>query len=294
MTVSGASAEAIRHHYDVSNEFYRMWLDPATMSYTAALYATPGAPEDLSSAQARKIEHHVGAAEARGKARVLDIGCGWGNMLFSLVDQYGVGHATGLTLSDAQAGYVSSRAHPKVEVRVESYAQHEPVEPYDAIVSIEAIEAFARLGLTRAEKISIYRDLFQRAHRWLKPSGRFSLQMIAYGNAPSGSFDRFIAEEIFPESDLPRLSEIVDASDGLFSVEMLRNDRRCYARTLRAWMEGLRRHRDVAIETVGPVVYRRYDEYLRLCVFMFESGACDLHRIAFRRIDAPRVSFATA
>jgi cyclopropane-fatty-acyl-phospholipid synthase len=287
VTAQGASAEAIRHHYDVSNDFYRLWLDPGTMSYTAALFDGADAADDLSRAQQRKVDHHVSAARARGAERVLDIGCGWGNMLFSLVGRHAVKKAVGLTLSDAQARYVLDRGDPRVEVRTESYRRHVPDQPYDAIVSVEAIEAFARLGLSRTEKTEIYRDLFERAHAWLKPSGWFSLQMIAYGNAPDGAFDSFIARDVFPESDLPRLSEIMEACDGLFSVESLRNDRADYARTLRGWIDGLRGHREEAIGAVGPAVVRRYDEYLRLCVYMFDSGACDLHRVAFRRIDAP-------
>src|SRR5262249_11880260 len=152
---------------------------------------------------------------------------------------------------------------------------------------------FVRLGLKRPEKVGIYRDLFARAHRWLKPGGWFSLQMITYGNAPEGALDSFIAQDIFPESDLPRLSEVMEGCDGLFSVEGLRNDRADYARTLRGWMDGLRRHRDEALEKVGPAIVRRYEEYLRLCVYMFESGACDLHRVALKRIDAPRVPHGT-
>jgi cyclopropane-fatty-acyl-phospholipid synthase len=288
-TTRGASAAAIQHHYDVGNDFYKLWLDPTTMSYTAALFGPDPERRSLDAAQQAKVDHHVQAARAARQPRVLDIGCGWGNMLFSLVRRHGVAHATGLTLSREQASYIAQQNDSRVEVKLESYVDHTPSEAYDAIVSVESIEAFARFGLSSDQKVDVYRELFAKAHAWLRPAGWFSLQMITYGNAPNGSFDSFIAEESFRESDLPRLAEICEACDGLFSVEALQNDRADYARTLRFWLNGLREHREEALAIVGPEVYRRYGNYLRLCVHMFESGACDLHRVALRRIDSPRV-----
>jgi cyclopropane-fatty-acyl-phospholipid synthase len=288
VTTRGASAAAIQHHYDVGNDFYQLWLDPTTMSYTAALFADDGATQSLDAAQSAKVDYHVRTARAANQSRVLDIGCGWGNLLYALVNRHGVAHATGLTLSQAQARYLGQHPDPRLDVRLESYLDHDPSEAYDAIVSIEAIEAFARNGLSSDQKIDVYRELFEKAHSWLRPGGWFSLQMITYGNAPDGSLDSFIADEIFPESDLPRLSQICAACDGLFSIEALRNDRADYARTLRCWLGGLRERREQAIARVGTDVYRRYDNYLRLCIYMFDSGACDLQRVALRRIDAPR------
>ena len=293
MTTRGASAEAIQHHYDVSNDFYRMWLDPKTMSYTSGIFQLDDPNQSLSDAQRTKVDYHAQTARAANQARVLDIGCGWGNMLFSLVRDHNVKHATGLTLSKAQRRHILDAGDPRIEVRLESYVDHAPESEYDAIVSVEAIEHFARFGLSWAEKVDIYRELFSKAHAWLKPGGWMSLQMTTYGNSCSASFDQFVAEEIFREADLPRLSEICAACDGLFSVETVLNGREHYVRTLRHWLAGLRSRRADAIATAGMEVYRRYDTFLRLSTYMFESGACDLQRIALRRIDTPRVRTQT-
>jgi cyclopropane-fatty-acyl-phospholipid synthase len=160
---------------------------------------------------------------------------------------------------------------------------------FDAIVSIEAIEAFARHGLPRAEKVRIYRALFERAHGWLAPSGRFGLQMIAYGSAGPAQFDRFIADAVFPESDLPFLSEVIEAAEGRFEVVSLHSARADYVLTLKCWLAALKRRRAAARALVGGATVQRFEDYLRLSWHMFASGACDLHRLILRRIDRARL-----
>src|SRR5665213_541122 len=98
----GASREAIQAHYDVSEDFFRLWLGPE-MVYSAALFEDG---DDLATAQMRKLDHHIDAAGARGAARVLDVGCGWGAMLRRLVKTADVKEAVGLTLSASQAAWV--------------------------------------------------------------------------------------------------------------------------------------------------------------------------------------------
>src|SRR5665213_1580835 len=181
-------------------------------------------------------------------------------------------------------------AAPGLDVRVQSWVDYEPDAPFDAIVSVEAIEAFARRGLSREEKVRIYRSLFERVRGWLKPGGVFGLQMITYGQVGPERFDDFIAAEIFPESDLPRLSEVIEASEGLLELVSLRNDRGDYVRTLRLWLAALKAQRAAACEVVGPAAVKRFEDYLRLSWRMFASGACDLHRLVLRRTDSPRLA----
>ena len=126
-TQPGATARAIQHHYDLSNEFYQLWLDPG-MVYSGAKWADG---DDLERAQLRKLDHHVEQARARGAARILEIGCGWGTMLEHLTCRNGVAHAVGLTLSAAQKDYIEARQVPSAEVRLESWADHYPGEKYD-------------------------------------------------------------------------------------------------------------------------------------------------------------------
>jgi cyclopropane-fatty-acyl-phospholipid synthase len=284
----GASVEAIRFHYDVGNDFYRLWLDPS-MTYTCALFADGEQEDQLHEAQLRKMDYHIALTGAAGRANVLDIGCGWGGMLRRFVCDHGVAHAVGLTLSEAQAEWIGNQPDPRIEARVENWMDHQPRQLYDAIVSIEAMEAFARLGLRPEEKAAVYTGLFDRCHAWLRPGGRMSLQVIAYGNSGPEDFDPFIAAQIFPESDLPRLAEIAGAIERRFEITSLVNDRKHYVHTLRAWLRRLRRRRTDAMSLVGEDTVRRYEKYLDLSIVAFASGSCDLYRMALQRIDRPRI-----
>jgi cyclopropane-fatty-acyl-phospholipid synthase len=216
-------------------------------------------------------------------ARVLDVGCGWGGLLRRLVDHHRVRHAVGLTLSRAQAGWIADQPRRGLEVRQEAWAEHSPEQPYDAIISVEAFEAFARLGLPAEQKLHAYRTFFGRCRDWLRPGGCLSLQTIAYGSTDANHFDSFIATEIFPEQDLPHLREIATAAEGFFEFVLLENDRAGYGRTLRTWLARLKAHRPEAVGLVGETTVVRFERYLRLSTFMFESGACDLYRIVLRR-----------
>jgi len=285
----GASAVAIRFHYDVGNDFYRLWLDPS-MTYTCALFADGETEDDLLEAQIRKMDYHSALTAAAGCGRVLDIGCGWGGMLRRLVSEHRVAHTVGLTLSEAQAEWIRRQPDPHIELRIENWMDHQPQLPYDAIVSIESMEAFARPGLSAAEKIAVYSDFFDRCHAWLRPGGRMALQVIAYGNSSPEDLDSFISTEIFPESDLLRLAEIAGAVERRFEITSLVNHRRHYVRTLRAWLRRLRRRRAEAARLAGEETVRRYEEYLQISIVAFASGSCDLYRIALQRINHPRAS----
>ncbi|MDJ0718184.1 MAG: cyclopropane-fatty-acyl-phospholipid synthase family protein [Prochloraceae cyanobacterium] len=283
----GASPEAIEQHYDVGNDFYRLWLD-STMTYTCASWNEADENESLETAQLRKIDFHVKQAKAQAAKRVLDVGCGWGGALRRLVEAHGVKEAVGLTLSKSQVDWISKFDRSHIKVILESWADHSPEDPYDAIISIEAFEAFAKSGLSSQQKVYVYRTFFENCHRWLKPDGRMSLQTIAYGNSRPQDLDDFIANDIFPESDLPRLAEIVEAIECLFEIVILQNDRHDYVRTLKKWRSRLRKNREAAIDLVGEEEVIKFERYLRLSAYIFESGNCDLYRIAFRRIDNPR------
>jgi cyclopropane-fatty-acyl-phospholipid synthase len=279
----GASPQAIQYHYDVSNDFYRLWVD-RSFTYSCAMWEDN---DTLESAQMRKLDFHVEQARAKNATRVLDVGCGWGSLLQRLVEVHGVEQAVGLTLSKAQAEWNWARQHPRIDVRLESWTDHVPQTPYDAIISIGAFEHFARLELSQAEKVEAYRAFFARCHAWLKPGGWLSLQTIAYGNLRRGKqyADPFIPREIFPESDLPRLSEIAEATEHLFEVVALRNDRQDYAHTSREWFDRLRTKRAEAVRVCGQEVVARYERFLRMFGYSFELGAFILLRLALRRIN---------
>jgi cyclopropane-fatty-acyl-phospholipid synthase len=280
----GASKAAISFHYDIGNEFFKLFLD-SECCYSCAMYEDES--ESLEKAQERKLEYHIAQARADGAGRVLDIGCGWGALQKRLVSLHGVKLAIGLTLSENQAEYIRAMNLPGVEVRVESWSDHRPDAPYDAIISIGAFEHFARPS-SRTVRVGGYRDFFERSYHWLKPGGRMSIQTIGLGATDRGVEGQFISEHIFPESDLPRLGEIADAAEGLFEVVTVRNDRADYLRTNREFRARLKANRAAAVSLVGEETVQRFDKYFRWSMAGFSMGTTNLYRITLRRIGRPR------
>jgi len=285
----GASKAAISFHYDLGNEFFRLFLD-RECSYSCAMYDKES--DSLEAAQQRKLEYHIQQARADGAARVLDIGCGWGALQKKLVKEHGVKLAVGLTLSENQAEWIRSMGLPGVEVRVESWSDHVPITAYDSIISIGAFEHFARPSSDRTVRVRGYRDFFERCHGWLNPGGWMSLQSIGWGAADRGTEGQFVAENIFPESDLPRLGEIADASEGIFEIVSVRNDRADYKRTIHEFRDRLRKNWDAAIRLVGEETVRRFDKYFRISAAGFSRGTTNLYRITFRRVSHARFDIA--
>lgn len=281
----GASAAAIRSHYDLSNDFFALWLDPE-MVYSCALYDGPD--DTLVAAQHRKLDHLITGAKAPGAARVLDVGCGWGGMLRRLTDHHGVRHGVGLTLSRAQADLIDATPHEKFEVRVENWTDHRPERPYDAIVSVGAFEHFADFGLSRAGRVAAYREFFTRCRDWLPPGGRLALQTNVKGNNTRLSRQSvkdllFMADTIFPESEMPWPSEILEASERLFDTVAVRNDPDDYARTCRRWRDSLLARRAEAVAMVGERAVADYDRYLAAAADGFDRRHLGLMRLILER-----------
>ena len=290
----GASPEAIRKHYDVANDFYQLWLDP-TLCYSCALWDEDDSDAMLETAQIRKLDYHANQIQAQNLHRVLDVGCGWGSQVRRLVNEFNVGHATGLTLSNAQADYSAQHPHPNVEIRIESWMDHQPVELYDGIISVGAFEHFAKAEWPDQQRITAYRTFFKKCREWLKPGGRLSLQTIAYGNVDVANVKnqadtKFFFDVIFPESVLPTLADIVAASDGLFEVVNLRNDREMYFRTCQVWYRNLVACKGEALKIVDQDVFDRFVRYLKLSAFVFGQEYAGLLRFGLRRLDQPRTA----
>ena len=258
------------------------------MAYSSALWDDEDENQSLDDAQRAKIHYHCQQARADKAKSVLDIGCGWASVLMPLANHYNVENVVGLTLSESQENWINGLNHPNVEARLESWKDHDPEAKYDSIISIGAFEHFAKLGSTSEEKVEFYREFFRKCHGWLDSKGHMSLQTVAYGNALPGSFDPFLAAEIFPETDTPFLAEIAKGCEHLFHVMTLRNDAEHYRRTLRAWYNNIRQNRARCVELKGEEEVARFEKYLRLCSYMYEVGGLELYRITFRKIDKPK------
>jgi cyclopropane-fatty-acyl-phospholipid synthase len=279
----GGTESAIRHHYDASNTFYRLWLDES-MTYSCALWDDHDSSADLATAQRKKIAYHLDCAGIGRARHVLDIGCGWGAVLAQALSQKQMETATGLTLSEAQLQHLVARNLPNLDVRKESWVDHKPSVSYDSIISIGAFEHFASPGNTSDEKVDLYREFFEKCRSWLSPTGRMSLQTIAYGTMRAEEASEFINLHIFPDSELPQPHEILQAASGIFEVTLLRNDRIHYGRTCDIWYRNLRRQRDIAVKLVGTEKVSQYEKYLRMSSFGFYSGKICLLRLALTPI----------
>ncbi len=180
LATMGTSPRAIRHHYDLSDDFFQIWLGP-DMVYSCGWWEAGDGPDSLAQAQHRKLDFFADRLGVRG-ARVLDVGCGWGALLDRFVRVHGAASGVGLTLSPSQAGFAARRNVPGVSYLLQNWTGHEPGEPYDAVTCIEATEHFASETLTPDEKVEVYRAFFERAASWLRPGGRMGLQLICLDN----------------------------------------------------------------------------------------------------------------
>jgi cyclopropane-fatty-acyl-phospholipid synthase len=283
----GASAAAIGHHYDVSNDFYRLWLGPS-MLYSAGSWQ-PGDPADLELAQLRKLDSFAGKLIRQPGARVLDVGCGWGGNLRRLAERHSVAAGIGLTLSPAQHDYATGLSVPGVQIQLIGWEDHQPAEPYDAIVSYGAFEHFAVDGSTGPQRIERYRQFFARCYEWLPVGGGLGLETIGYDDAPDtdsplgrGPVGDFVLG-LFPESSCPHLSELVLGFEPWFEVELLEPAGADFARTFRCWQIRLRQAEAAAVELVGAETFRRFRRYLAASELMFRTRALTNYRLVLRR-----------
>jgi cyclopropane-fatty-acyl-phospholipid synthase len=293
-SAAGASPAAVQSHYDLSNDFYALWLGP-TMMYSSGVWTSEADdPSDLDAAVLRKIDFFAHHVVSDAGAEVLDVGCGWGATLRRLSDTHRTGSCVGLTLSAAQHAFIRGNPIADTDVRVESWVDHQPLRPYDAIVSFGAFEHFARDGTTSVERIRAYRRFFGRCFEWLKPGGRLALETITHDGAPDtesplgrGPLGDAVLE-LYPESICPHLCEIVLGFEPYFEVELLRSDAADFARTMRLWLLAFRAHETRAVELVGAETVRRFRRYLVSSELQFRTNTITNCRLVLHRRPAHR------
>jgi cyclopropane-fatty-acyl-phospholipid synthase len=289
---ASASTSAVRAHYDVANEFYALWLGPSMM-YTSGWWEPEDPGASLEQALANKHHHFAQAIGGVEDRRVLDVGCGWGGTLRYLVE-HGAEAAVGLTLSEAQRMWIEAAKPLRADVRLESWTEHDPAQPYDAIVSFGAFEHFARDGSSSQERVETYRMFFARMHSWLEPRGMLALETIAHDDAPDTASTKGrgplgdLVLDLFPESICPHTCEVILGLEPYFEVELLRSDAADFARTFRQWLLALRANEAQATNIVGEDVVRQYRRYLVSSESQFRMRALTNVRLALRRRDQLR------
>ena len=278
----GASQEAIQYHYDVGNDFYAPWLGP-TMIYSAAIWPDdPKAACSLEDAQHTKLDWHIAGAGLGKGDRMLDIGCGWGGTMRRAIDSAGIGEAVGLTLSDAQADWIAEhQAGQPMRAVVQPWQAYRDAAPFDGIISIGAFEHFAKPEMDRAAKVAHYGDFFCFCDDSLKPGGRLSLQTIVWMNVAPQDEARNLPLHIFPESNLPHVSEVFEAAAPYFHPMDFHNRPRDYSRTLREWIRDLGRNRAELSAMTDAETVKRYRDGFAGFVLGFEKGVIGLTRYSF-------------
>lgn len=283
--------DAIRHHYEVSNDFYRLLLGPSMM-YSGGYWE---AGEDLNAAldeaQYRKLDTFAKLADVSpATGRVLDIGCGWGTMLNRLTTVHGAQKAVGLTLSRTQEAFIAGLDNPRITTLVQSWADYKVAddsEKYDAAFCINALEHFVSSNLPPKERTKRYRYFFQQVAGALNPGAKFVLHTMTAEALPMtrALLDdlKFLQRSEFEGCHIPHLSELSAASEGLFEIDEVVNERESFAMACRAWLVLLAERRDEAVALEGEEVVSRFERYLDIFAYTLEDKFFNNFRVTITR-----------
>jgi cyclopropane-fatty-acyl-phospholipid synthase len=265
---------SVQAHYDLSNDFFALFLDPS-LTYSCAKFDTPATT--LAEAQRAKIDLSLGKLELRPGHKLLDIGCGWGATALRAREHYGA-RVVGLTLSRNQFAHLQQLAArtPDLEFRLEGWETYGT--SVDRIVSIGAFEHFGNRK---------YASFFAKCRGLLPADGVMLLHTITIGRPNmTDDFLRFVVfmgKTIFPAGDIPAPEQVIHAArHNGFETVHVESLRPHYARTLDAWAANLQDRREQAVALVGPAVYNDYIRYLTGCAGYFRSGEINIHQFKMR------------
>ena len=271
---------AISHHYDVSNEFFALWLDRQRV-YSCAYFRRDD--DSLELAQEQKLDHICRKLNLKPGEQILDIGCGWGGLIFRAAEKYGA-HATGITLSEQQFAYVREQIRARniadrCEVRLMDYRDVPEDPPFDKIASVGMFEHVGK------KKLAGY---FAKIYRLLKPGGLVMNHGLTSAGLHSGGLSPdvtdFIDRYVFPGGEIPHLSKEVELMAGAnlecLDVECLRPH---YAKTLWHWVERLDARKDEARALVGEKKYRIWRIYMAGYALAFQRGWVSINQVVAAR-----------
>jgi cyclopropane-fatty-acyl-phospholipid synthase len=281
--------EDVQAHYDLSDEFFRLFLDPS-QTYSCAYFEREDAT--LEEAQLAKVDLALGKLGLQPGMTLLDIGCGWGSTMARAIEKYDV-NVIGLTLSENQKAYVENvfaaldeKGNPRSkQVLLQGWEQFD--QPVDRIVSIGAFEHFGR---------DRWDDFFPMAYKALPDDGVMLLHTITALTLPQmaergmpltfsvARFVKFILTEIFPGGYLPTIDLVGEhAAKSGFELTRTQSLQPHYARTLDLWAAALEAHKDEAIDIQSEEVYDRYMHYLTGCAEGFRVGYIDVNQFTLTK-----------
>ncbi len=275
--------QAVTYHYDVSNDFYSLWLDKR-MVYSCAYFRS--AQDSLDTAQQQKLDLLCRKLRLKPGQRLLDLGCGWGGLILYAAQHYGV-DATGITLSQPQADLANERIRAagladRCRALVQDYRQvpADDTHFYDALVSVGMFE---HVG---AAKLPGY---FAQAWKLLKPGGAFLNHGIAcrmddqYGDGGSSFSEAYV----FPDGELVPISTTLHAAEeARFEVRDVESLREHYALTLRQWVRRLEAHHQEALKYVDEPTYRVWRLYMSGSAYGFSMGRLNVYQSLLVKPDA--------
>jgi cyclopropane-fatty-acyl-phospholipid synthase len=271
--------EDVQHHYDLSDDFYRLFLDP-TQTYSCAYFERDDMT--LEEAQLAKIDLSLGKLGLQPGMTLLDVGCGWGTTIRRALERFDV-NVVGLTLSKNQQAHVQKvldglDSERSRRVLLQGWEQFS--EPVDRIVSIGAFEHFGRDRYAEFFKMAynaLPDDGVMMLHTIIKPSNAEYEERALPMTMTKLRFFKFIMDEIFPGGDLPQAIAVEEhATNAGFQVKLVQPLRLHYARTLDMWSAALEAHKDEAIAIQSEEVYDRYMRYLTGCAELFAKGYTDV------------------
>jgi len=278
----GRDADAIHHHYDVSNVFYEHVLGPS-MTYTCALYPTETA--SLEEAQHAKYDLVARKLDLQPGQRLLDLGCGWGGMVRHAAREHGV-HALGVTLSREQASWAQRRIKEEgldhlAEVRFMDY-RHVEETGFDAISSI---------GLTEHIGVKQYPSYFGFIRDHLRPQGRLLNHCITRHDNRFYETGAFLDRYVFPDAELIGSGRIItEVQNAGLEVQHEENIRVHYAKTLGAWCRNLEDNWDACVAEAGEGTARVWGLYMAGSRLAFERNEIQLHHVLATKTDENGVS----
>ena len=274
--------QAVTYHYDLSNEFYSLWLD-RNMVYSCAYFQTP--EDDLDAAQEQKLDYICHKLRLKSGERLLDIGCGWGGLITHAARNYGV-RALGITLSKHQLEFARRRIEQeglgeRCEVRLLDYRQLDEPGAYDKLVSVGMVEHVGEAKLP---------EYFECTFRLLRPGGVFLNHGIGRAGSRAATKEpTFTDVYVFPDGELVPIATTLDVAEKTgFEVRDVENLREHYVLTLQHWLRRLEAHAEEALRLTDEVKYRIWRLYLAGSAHYFSMGKLDLYQSLLVKTDSGR------